>query len=203
MKKIIGLTLAAIMVMTLVGVGTWALFSDTETSAGNTFTAGTLNLENIISGTGTNVAVHEEADGVTDYVTFGSTTPLIPGASGTITWTLSNTGMSGTLKMVAITGFNENTPNTEPELAADSDSSDGLGQKLMVWVTRGGTDILGTTLAYVPMSGLEAAMTDAIGQPLVVGTPLVYVLHWEIPTTVGNEIQGDSATLGITFTLDQ
>jgi hypothetical protein len=32
---------------------------------------------------------------------------------------------------------------------------------------------------------------------------MVYVLHWQVPTTVGNEIQGDSASLNITFTLNQ
>ena len=45
MKKILGLTIAALLVMGLVGGGTWAYFSDVETSTGNTFVAGTLDLE--------------------------------------------------------------------------------------------------------------------------------------------------------------
>ena len=44
MKKILGLTVVALMVMGLVGGGTWAYFSDVETSTGNTFGAGTLDL---------------------------------------------------------------------------------------------------------------------------------------------------------------
>ncbi len=44
MKKILGLTVAALLVMGLVGGGTWAYFSDPEQSLGNTITAGTLNL---------------------------------------------------------------------------------------------------------------------------------------------------------------
>ena len=44
MKKILGLSVAALLVMGLVGSGTWAYFSDTETSTGNTFAAGTLDL---------------------------------------------------------------------------------------------------------------------------------------------------------------
>ncbi|NLE08228.1 MAG: hypothetical protein GX631_03110, partial [Dehalococcoidales bacterium] len=44
MKKILGLSVAALMVMGLVGGGTWAYFSDTEESTGNIFTAGTLDL---------------------------------------------------------------------------------------------------------------------------------------------------------------
>jgi spore coat-associated protein N len=44
MKKIIGLTVAALMVMGLVGGGTWAYFSDTETIGENILLGGTLDL---------------------------------------------------------------------------------------------------------------------------------------------------------------
>jgi len=30
---------------------------------------------------------------------------------------------------------------------------------------------------------------------------MVYILNWQVPTSVGNEIQGDTAQLDITFTL--
>lgn len=45
MKKILGLGLAALLVMAMVGGGTWAYFSDTESSTGNTLSAGTLDLQ--------------------------------------------------------------------------------------------------------------------------------------------------------------
>ena len=44
MKKIAGLTIAALLIIGLVGGGTYAYFSDTESSTGNTLTAGTLDL---------------------------------------------------------------------------------------------------------------------------------------------------------------
>ncbi|MFC1939138.1 TasA family protein [Chloroflexota bacterium] len=44
MKKILGLTVAALMVMGLVGGGTWAYFSDPESTANNVFTAGKLDI---------------------------------------------------------------------------------------------------------------------------------------------------------------
>ena len=44
MKKILGLSIVALMVIGLVGGGTWAFFQDTETSTGNQFAAGTLDL---------------------------------------------------------------------------------------------------------------------------------------------------------------
>ena len=44
MKKILGLTIAALLIIALVGGGTWAYFQDTENSENNTITAGTLDL---------------------------------------------------------------------------------------------------------------------------------------------------------------
>jgi hypothetical protein len=73
----------------------------------------------------------------------------------------------------------------------------------MVWVTRDGIDILGSTGAYVAMSGLQAALNLEVNNTITIGTPVVYVLNWQVPTTAGNEIQGDSANLNITFTLNQ
>jgi spore coat-associated protein N len=43
-KKILGLTIAIVLIIGLVAGGTWAYFSDTETSSGNTFTAGTIDI---------------------------------------------------------------------------------------------------------------------------------------------------------------
>lgn len=45
MKKILMSLMAIALVIGLVGAGTIAFFSDTETSTDNTFTAGTLNIE--------------------------------------------------------------------------------------------------------------------------------------------------------------
>ena len=44
MKKILGLTIAIVLIVGVVAGGTWAYFSDTETVTGNTFTAGTIDI---------------------------------------------------------------------------------------------------------------------------------------------------------------
>ncbi len=44
MKKILGLMVAALLIIAVVGGGTWAYFQDTETQNDNTITAGTLDL---------------------------------------------------------------------------------------------------------------------------------------------------------------
>jgi len=107
--------------------------------------------------------------------------------------------------LVAVNNFIENPTPTASQLVAWTalGSHVGLGQDLMVWVTRGGTDILGTTGTYVAMSGLQTALNNQVDKTITIGTPMVYVLNWQVPTTAGNEIQGDSANLNITFTLNQ
>jgi len=86
MKKILGLTIAALLVMALVGGGTWAYFSDTETSTGNILTAGTLDLN---------------IDGANVAVTTVSLSDQAPGTPGTGSNTLANVGsLSGELDIV-------------------------------------------------------------------------------------------------------
>jgi predicted ribosomally synthesized peptide with SipW-like signal peptide len=213
MKKIIGLSIAALLIIGIVGVGTFAYFSDTAASTGNTWTAGTLVLSEVTTGSAANNSyVVTPGGGINGSVQFGLTDPVKPGSSGTITWTLKNNGnLPGTLTMPAgaspLTNisFNENPPENAPEHAADSTDAIGLGQKLMVWVTRFDgtttTDVIGTTGTYVAMSGLAALSSES--NIMAAGGSLVYVLNWQVPTTVGNEIQGDSANLDISFHLEQ
>jgi len=44
LKKILGLTIAIVLIVGVVAGGTWAYFSDTETTTANTFTAGTIDI---------------------------------------------------------------------------------------------------------------------------------------------------------------
>ena len=45
MKKILGLAIAIVLIIGAVAGATWAYFSDTETTSGNVFAAGMLNLK--------------------------------------------------------------------------------------------------------------------------------------------------------------
>jgi len=84
MKKILGLGMVALLVMALVGGGTWAYFSDTETSSSNVFTAGTLDL-NLTSTNGTS--------GVNDSITGTFTTSdWRPGDTSSATIAIKNAG---------------------------------------------------------------------------------------------------------------
>jgi hypothetical protein len=50
---------------------------------------------------------------------------------------------------------------------------------------------------------LEAALDAEVDVAMAAADVIIYELHWEVPTSVGNEIQGDTAELDITFTLNQ
>jgi len=79
-KKILGLTLAVVLVIGLVAGGTWAYFSDTETSTGNVFSAGTIDLEVNTENPWTSAAVTTELS------------DLKPCEVGWVTITIKNVG---------------------------------------------------------------------------------------------------------------
>ena len=221
-RKILVSVMVIALAGALVGGGIYAYFSDTETSTGNTFTAGTLNLVPSTSGTGPGgkYTVTAGGDGVNGKVVF---TTLAPGDSGSITWELENDGnLDGTLTMASDVTFEENGSN-EPEdaVANNNGGSDGdLDEYMGVRLERDGTYILGDASHYVPFSDLEAVL-DAESESLAASDTLTYVLEWKIASDVkgagadgefgtaddvdedDNIIQSDKATLDITFTLTQ
>lgn len=222
MKRILVGLMTIALVCLLIGAGTFAYFNDTETSTGNTFTAGTLNLVPSTSGTGPGgkYTVTAGGDGINGNVVFDK---LAPGDSGSITWTLQNDGnLDGILTMASTATFAENGSN-EPESAAAGNNGGGNGdldQYMGVRVKRNGTYFLGDASNYVPFSGLAAAL-NAESPSLVASGTLTYVLEWQIATDVkdagadgkfgtvddvqvdDNIIQSDQATVDITFTLTQ
>jgi spore coat-associated protein N len=216
MKRKIRLSvLIAVMVLMLALLigGLYGYFSDVETSHGNVFTAGTLNLVSEISGTEIDgeISVNNSLlDNINDNVTFGM---VAPGDNGTIVWTLTNTGnVDGTLTMVATVDGHENGVN-EPEsheainnVGTNGDLDDNLQVRLML----GPDYVMGTGPAdnsWFTLAQLQSFLAGYTGETLVGDggvSSLVYTLEWNVDyTTVGNNIQSDDAILGITFTLTQ
>ena len=77
MKRILGLTIAFLLLIGMAGIGTWAYFSDVETSTGNVLAAGTLDLKT------------DDVDGVTQTLLASN---LAPGDNVTGSITLKNIG---------------------------------------------------------------------------------------------------------------
>ncbi|MFC2051466.1 TasA family protein [Chloroflexota bacterium] len=231
MKKIFGLTVAALMVMGLIGGGTWAYFSDIETSSGNTLTAGTMNLTVDVSDGGGAITgtVTDGDDGVNEYITFP--TDLAPGDSGNVTFKVTAAGnVAGTLTITCNVTTTENGEN-EPEASAISPANNGggdgdldafVGVKLTKSVNGAAvTYPLGSASYYDELEGLQAALNGESGVSVPAGQYIDYVIHWDIDTDIvtsggdgtfgdggelaadDNVIQSDTATIDITFTMNQ
>lgn len=223
LKRITGLTLAALLVMSMVAGGVWAYFSDIQTSGNNVLLAGTLDLSPTTDGTSTgNYTVTPGGNGVNGNVVFQK---MLPGQSGNITWVLTNTGsLNGTLVISSTISFNENGAN-EVEVAVpgnnggtNGDLDQYVGFKLQRGVGTNQTNAqtnftyipgAGNSITYVPLSGLQAALNSAGNAMKANGgnDTIVYNLSWEIGSLFAganpNIIQSDTAQIDITFTLNQ
>ncbi len=225
LRKAAGIAIALLLAVAFAVGSVWAYYTDTEASIGNSFTAGTLDLVSTVSGSYSGLATHYHvtsgSNGVNGNVVFGH---IVPGETGSITWTLSNTGsVSGTLTIDSTCTYAENGTD-EPEIfvtgnngGSNGDLDDYVGVKL----TRNGSYILGSASYYVPLSGLEAVLDDVTGQSLAASGTITYVLYWSTASDLkgagtdgyfgtgddvdvnDNIIQSDTATIDITFTLTQ
>ena len=179
-RKFLIALLGVLLVAALAGAGTFAYFSDTETSSGNTFTAGTLDL-----------AVGDENPNNSPDFTIGD---VKPGDSGTITYTLTNIGtIDGYLDLSGINVTDGPGPTPESEPTPDNGE---LSANINVTVT------LGTSVLYTGALNGIAASYDA-DVALAASESTTLTIDWAVPEDAGNDIQGDVTTVGLTVELDQ
>jgi len=199
MKKILVSLMTIALMSALIGGGIYAYFSDTETSTGNTFTAGTLDLN--LDGVNTNVVKFTVDD-------------VKPGDSSGGTWTVANVGnIPGYLDLESISVSEAIGTTTDPELADEGGpDTTQLGNYLMVHMfidannngswDSGETDIFGADGAPVAINTIASSYALDLSLGASGGTNYITLL-WSVGTTVDNRIQGDSVTLNITFELQQ
>ena len=227
MKKILGLTIAALLVMALVGGGTWAYFSDVETSTGNVFTAGTLNLD--LTDTSDDGTESEAATWV-----FPAIAPGVSGGGGAGNGlTINNKGtLSGYLDLSSVTvtnAENYDVNTDEAEAADDADTSDAtgvgeLGANLLVqiWFDANNDGVVGVAAGVLTEESIYPAAAIGVADPGVTGvldsftglydldelianggTTYIALLYNLPGAATNNAPQGDSATLTFTVELDQ
>jgi len=202
-KGILASLLMIGVVTMAVGMGTYAYFSDTETSADNTFTAGTLDLT---------------VDGQDDPNVFHFVMSNVkPGDNGNYTWVPKNYKgtIDGKLSINVSAITNDDNGCTEPE--SDVDTSCGshpdgeLGEYLearlvrkegYLLITKSGLGGPAGTTGWVSLNNLTGNYPDLWTLPAGDGGSTV-ILEWRLPTTVGNIVQSDSATFDIEFVLNQ
>ena len=192
MKKILGLTIVAMLLIGMTGIGTWAYFSDVETSTGNILTAGTLDLTT------------NDADGVSQTLL---ATNMAPGDTvGPETITLKNTGSVGASSLDLAFSYVENDGSTNPV----NMSADATAAQLEVTVLNyGGSSILGSVSdsqtipnGYIDIEDLKNA--DLSGQGGIdASASKVFEIAVQLRTSTGNDFQADGITVTMTFTLNQ
>ena len=145
MKKILGLTIAGLLVIGMVSGAAWAYFSDVETVADNEFVAGTLDLGLSESGGGNPTGSITGTFDTNDWAP-GSTVnaTIYVNNEGSIAMTSVNVTFSQT--------YSENTPSTVTGWN-DTDDSDNLTKMLVAttctWNGTTNNDIQGNTLEYL------------------------------------------------------
>ena len=193
MKTIIGLTIAFILAVGMIGVGTLAYFTDTETSVGNELTAGILDLKT------------DDADGVSETL---YATNLAPGDTvGPSTIQLKNSGsVDGSSLDIAFSYVESDGSRNLVNKSAD----DTAAMMEVTTLSYGGSDLLGSVTnsngnGYVDIEDLKNE--DLTGQSGINAPPATNTKDFEIAiqlrSETGNDFQADGITMTITFTLNQ
>lgn len=191
------------MVATFVGGGTFAAFSDTESTTSNTFVAGSLDLKT------------DDADGVTAAI---SSTNMKPGENiGPVTIVLKNAGTVNGSSLDIDVSYSESDNETldtdyDFEFSAVNNSAyektpDEFADELVVnTLTYGGVDLL-TLVTDADADGKdmkEVAAADLTGQSgLNASATKDFVIEVTLKSGVGNEFQADGINVTINFTLSQ
>lgn len=189
----------AVIVLALVAVASsgviYAYFNDTETSSGNSFTAGTLDLK-----------INDVDGGVPAAFTV---TNVMPGSHGYREMKISNTGSIGGTLTAQPSGIVDNGGTTpEPEPTPDNGELSSVMQiTIFIDTNDNGVREAGEVQYYSgPLKtvsgtwnmGNLAAFSDSSSADEIEVT-----VAYDIPTTVGNEIMGDTCTFNIVYTLEQ
>jgi predicted ribosomally synthesized peptide with SipW-like signal peptide len=195
MKKIFGLSLVLILVVGIIGVATFAYLTDNETSSGNSFVSGTLDL------------TINDVDGVTQTL---YATGMSPGATvGPSTITLKNTGtINGTTMDIVFSYIESDGSPNVVNMTADQTAAviqvmtlEYDGHNLLdTSFTPHVTDTNGN--GYIDIYDLKNA--DLTGLPgLDAGASKNFDISVQLRNTAGSDFQADGINMTMTFTLEQ
>lgn len=178
----------------LIGAGSFAYFSDTETSTGNTFTAGSLDLE-VMDGNGMWINGSN-----VDLGWSAVANNMKPGDEEYIEIPVRNIGTVSGLPDFTF-DITANSPGTNPEPEGTPDNAD-LADAIWVEYLCLHGDGSSCFLYIGPLSGMDG-MTIPAHQSLAPGQEERWALYMSLPAGVGNEIMGDYVDFDIVFGLTQ
>jgi predicted ribosomally synthesized peptide with SipW-like signal peptide len=202
MKKLLFVLMACVLCIGLVG-GAFAYFSDTETSTGNTFTAGTLDLKIDVDPTSGVTWEDGPLGAINDDSTLNDMiNNMAPGDSISGNFGIKNDGtIEGVADFKLIITGNDDNGLTEPE-QDDGDVDDGPGngelcENVDVVLTYNGSAVYSGTLAA--MDGINYTAPSNIAG----GATASWEFTISIGTGVNNVIQSDTCTFDVEFSLNQ
>ena len=194
-RKILASIVVIALMASALGIGTYAIFSDTETSVGNSFTAGTLDLK--INGVDTNVVAFTVSN-------------MRPGNQPANSFVLSNVGsLNGDLDVSKVVLTDAENVLTEPEIEAGDNTAD-LGElssvvnlRLYIDVDKDGYWSTGDVMIFNDKVDQLPALFD-LNRPIAAGANIRInaVFDWW-GTLADNQAQSDSFTLDLTYQLTQ
>ena len=193
MKKILGL------VMGLVGGGTWAYFSDTETSAGNVLVSGTLDL-------GLSNSASATPDGsVTETWDVSTAGDWAPGDTVEATLYVYNGGtidMTGLTVALSYTAVVDGTPTGVTAPGGDTDLLDKMIEATTVEWGPTGTLVAVANWDLEALDTIAALAAEDLGT-LDAGEENELHIIFTFDPTATNGCQGDTLTMTLTFNSTQ
>jgi len=189
MKKILGLTIAFMLLISMGGIGTWAYFQDTETSTGNVFAAGTLDLKT------------DDVDGVTQTLYASN---LKPGDNVSGSITLKNTGsVAGSTLDLAFSYVESDSSPNPADMSADATAA----VIELTTLNYGGFSLLGSVSdnninGYKDVEDLKNA--NLTGQASIdAAATKDFTITVQFRGDAGHDFQSDGINITMTFTLNQ
>jgi len=198
MRKIVGSLITILLALLFTGIGTLANFTHAEASQSSMPTAGRPDLRLV-------------TDKSAVYAFQFSN--VVPGSSGSSRNRLINAGNQSSQLGVYFSEVT-NTPGTTGEYA-DNNGDLGAKAEIAVYIdldmngswnsgdiglkSNGTIYYNPTALDYTALNGYGGVKWDVM--TMLASAEVHVIIMWRIPITVGNEIQGDSASFDITFEL--
>ena len=209
MKRFLFSMLAIFLVIGLASAGAFAWFSDTETSTGNTFTAGTLDLK-----------VSDTSEGYKDGVSATWTmSNMQPGVTtvGPYSVNLQNSGnLAGNHVEISFSHSINDLPDVESDTKKNSTPGEMARWIEITLMTYNGTNFLtGYTdangngffdledVTMSPYTDVGGPLDNLDPPPANSGGTLTFQMTLEFNSGATNDIQGDPLTTTVTFTLNQ
>ena len=189
--KVLASLLVIGAIMAISGAGTWAYFSDEETSVGNTFTSGVIDIE--LSPGNSQVVTAQAGDGCNPE----TTDRLKPCYVGTLTYTVKNAGDNNADIYMALKNVvNSDLGQSEPESVADPGMlhTKDISQKIWIDLSINGEQVLNDgVITLDQIKNLYIKVGDAVPPDAVV----IVTISFHLDKNAGNAYQSDVSTFDV------